>query len=1037
MKLKTSSSSPITWMIKNPIPVNFLMLFFLIGGYFCFKTIKREVFPRIDFPIVTISVSYPGAQPEEIKRSIVQTIEAEIQGLQGIKKITSVSRTGRGTIIAELQGGTNRQNVYLDIKNAVDSINTLPSDSRPPTVRLSKRRALALSLVFYGQQPFDLLHKKAEEIQDSLRDQKDISLVELINLPKKQIIIQIKQNNLRKYKLTLADIASKINQYSRELSAGTLRTNKGQIRVKTNSLKEFAKQFHSIPVLSSNNGNILYLSDIASIKEGYSENTIEYFYNGLPAITINIYSVEKESPITIAKAVKKYLANFKQTYGDNIKLDILEDASKRYKGRIDLLAKNALTGLILVLLVLGLFLEVRLAFWVMLGLPISILGSFLILKYAGGSLNMVSLFAFIVTLGIVVDDAIIVGESIYEKRLSGESFLKSAIWGTKEMFIPVTFAILTNMVAFAPLLFVPGTMGDILFHIPIVTISVFLISLIECLFILPSHLAYKPSNNKFWSLINSPQKWVNKKFVYFSKNHFRKIVSLCIRHRYITATSATAILILSLVFIYSGYIKLRFLPQISRDVVKSTIHLTEDATLEEKRAVAKILTKSAQDAAKSYKNSDSLRGVFTSIRLNDSIKITTHLPEAEKRNYSSVDFATAWKEKTPLDKIAKLKSSYFIGRVGFGRETTSDIKLSIIHPIKETQQKIVHQITKKLKELDGVRANNTLRRGRQEFSIKLNSNAYLQNISSRDIARQIRHYIYGNEALRFQRDNNEITVLVRLPKEERSSISALDQMVVRTAPNTFSQLKDLVTIEEKFSASRIRRTNSKTIYYVNANIDAKKITTEEIIQKLTSQILPQFKKLYPDFQYKFEGEGEARKESFTYMPLAFLSALGIIYALLSIALGSYTEPFIVMISIPFGIIGAIIGHVLLGYSLSIISMIGIIGLSGVVINDSLVFITTFNTERKKKGNNFMKSAITACTKRLRPILLTSITTFFGLLPMLFETSIQAKFLIPMAISISFGIILATFIILVFIPCLCVIFGDLGFIKTSKPSEKVS
>lgn len=652
-------SSPIEWMVKNPIPVNFLMLFFLIGGYFSYKSIKREVFPEIIHNIVTITVPYPGAQPKEIERSIIQTIESEIQGIDGIKKVFSESRASVGSVIAELENNINLQEAYLDIKNAVDSISTFPINARQPRVALSKSRALAVSLVLYGNQPFHILHNNAQKIKNELSDDENINLVQIEGLPDKEVVIEITKKNLRKYDLSIDQVSNAIRRNSRELSAGEINAINGDILVKTNNLKEYADEFKQVPILTNPRGDTVFLGDIAKVYESYKENEVEYYYNGKPAIKINTFSIGDGSPIKVAETVKKYIQKTKSVLKNNISLTILEDRSQAYKERIELLNRNALTGLLLVLLVLGLFLEIRLAFWVMLGVPISILGSFILLKIAGGSLNMVSLFAFIVTLGIVVDDAVIIGESIYEKRQKGTSFVNAAIWGAKEMLMPVTFAIFTNMVAFCPLLFVPGITGDIFLHIPLVILSVFFVSLVESLFILPSHLAHKTSDNSFWRIINIPQRIVNKLFYKFSHNTFRKCIVLALKNRYTTFVATITVLALSICLVLSDYLKFQFLPDISKDSVQAKIRLIDSSTKKDSRETVKIISSSAFETSKEFKALEPIKGIFSIIRPNGTVIITAYLPSSDKRNYSGTEFADLWNYKTPTNKIPKLKSALF------------------------------------------------------------------------------------------------------------------------------------------------------------------------------------------------------------------------------------------------------------------------------------------------------------------------------------------------------------------------------------------
>ena len=694
--------------------------------------------------------------------------------------------------------------------------------------------------------------------------------------------------------------------------------------------------------------------------------------------------------------------------------------------------KNSLLGLLLILIILGLFLDIRLAFWVMLGLPISILGSFILFQFAGATLNMISLFAFLITLGVVIDDAVIIGETIYLKRKDGVSYLDSAIWGAKEMFMPVSFAILTNITSFLPLVFVPGTSGDLFFQIPAVVISVLIISFIECIFILPAHLAHKGKERRIWMILNKPQKSFSKFFNFFKDVVFKKIISFSIKFQYITIAFCLSLLILSFGLIGSGKIKFSFLPEVDLDNITCNVVLPLGSSQAQVDKIMNKIVSSAFKTAEKNGGREILTGVYATTH-NNTIKVTSFLSEQREKSLGGTKFSQLWRENIP--KILNIESLIISGRTGFGG-SGSNIELEIIHPNSKIQEDISKLIVKKLEKIEGViDLSDGIELGKKQISLTLNPQAQALNISSTYLAREIRSAFYGFEALRQQRGDDEYKVMLRFPKELRTKRASFDDILIKTPSGTFTDLQYLVKEKEERALSEIHRLQGRRIITLTADVNPNKANVNDILQELREKIIPEVKKKYPDFSYIFSGEEEARNESLEFLKKAFIFALIGIYALLAIPFNSYLQPITVMLSIPFGVIGAILGHWFLGYSISMISIIGIIGLVGIIVNDSLVLVVTINRMKKISKKSITDIAIDASLKRFRPIVLTSLTTFIGLLPMLAETSVQARFLIPMAISISFGILFATVIILALVPCIYIILDDFKklFIQTPSPA----
>jgi len=1018
-----SPSSATGWMAKNHVAANLLMLVFLIGGFISLQNIKQEVFPEIALDVVTISVAYPGAGPEEIETGILQSIEAEVRGIEGVKRVTSLAKEGNARVSAELFDFIDQQKTLQDIKNAIDRITTFPEDAERPNVALQVRKRVAVSLMVYGDQTPAVLRHYAEGVKHDLIAQTGITLVELASPRPLEIAIEIAEKRLRELNLTLPEVAARIQQEAQEIPAGGLKTESGEILIRINERRESSLDFADIPIVSNRDGALLRLRDIASLRDGFSDNDQETYFNGQPAVKINVYSVANESPVSVAKIAKHYITHNSPT-DQHLQLSIFEDRSQIYADRINLLVKNALMGLLLVLVVLGIFLDAKLAFWVMLGLPVSILGSFIFLQFTGASLNMVSLFAFIITIGIVVDDAVIVGEAVYEQRQQGVSMLQAAMFGAKEMAMPVTFAVLTNIIAFLPMVFVPGAMGDIFGQIPAVVMSVLAVSLIESLFILPAHLSHSSTHGRFWRILNIPQKHFSRWLEHVIQHHFQHAIRVAIEYRYTTVATCIAILIMSIGLLQGGIIGFSFLPKVDRDLVSAKATLAYGVPIAESRKILHTLVESAILNAEKNGGQAILKGVYATIGENGSgshkVSVIVSLVPSDQRHISGTAFAQQWRHNTP--ELLGLESITFSGRSTFGGRGTP-IQIEIMHPDQARQQTIAQAVAAQLKTYKGVlEINDGIELGKRQLNLTLKPEAKALGITAADLSNQLRGAFHGIEALRQQRGENEIKVMVRLTAAERSTRKTFDQMVVRTPQGNYVPLHYLAHVEASYAYTEIERTQGQRVVVVTADVNESQANVNAILTALKNETLPKMVQQDSALTFSFEGEERARQDSLSFLKFAFLVALLSIYGLLAIPFKSYLQPIAVMLSIPFGIIGAIGGHLLLGYDLSIISLIGIIGLSGIVINDALVLIVTLNRLRASH-ETAIEAAIHASIRRFRPILLTSLTTFIGLLPMLFETSMQARFLIPMAISISFGVLFSTIIILALVPSIYMVLED--------------
>ena len=1026
----------IAWMAGHPIAATLLMVVCLVGGLLFIPVIKQEVFPEFQTDSVSIKIAYPGASPEEIESGLILAVENAISGVDGIHEINATAKEGLATVLVDALRGTDVRQLSQDIEREVSRISTFPLDAEEPEIAPVSMHRQVLSLVLYGQAKYRDLHDLAEQFRYQLLQDPAITQVELEGVRPLEIAIEVSQENLRRYQLSLDDIAQRIQKASIDLPGGSVKTASGEILVRMKERKDYGQEFADLPIITTSNGSTVRLGDIAGINDGYEDSDYSASFNGQPAVMLQVYSVGQQTPIQVSEAVKKQLAQANRDLPEGVKTEIRYDASDQYSQRIDLLVDDSVTGLVLVFFSLAVFLELRLAFWVMMGIPTAFLGAFLLLPALDVSLNMISLFAFLVAGGIVVDDAIIIGENIYHHRQQGLSPLAATIQGTKEMAVPVSFSILVNVAAFVPIFFIPGETGKIFYMLPLVIIAVFAMSLVESLYILPHHLS-KIKDNERAGL----EKWVHSKQQAFSDGfkrwihaHYEPALDLLLRHRYLTLTAAFALLLMTLSYAFSGRMGMSMFPKVDSDFARATLALPYGVSVEKTHAATEKIMAAARATAKNIKGGDQLiKGIFAEVGKTGSHKaiIRAYLapPDIRENIISTEQFSQRWREAT--GDIVGAESLLFESDVG-GPGAGSAITLELNHPDSNILEKVSHQLADTLRAYPIVKdVDDGFSQGKQQLDFTVLPEGKSLGLTAEDVARQVRNAFYGAEALRQQRGRNEIKVMVRLPEQERLNQSHIDDLMILTKSGIQVPLKEVVHVESGRAFTEINRHNGRRNIQVKANVIPKS-KAGEILNDLEATELKTLMAQYPGLQYSFQGQAASMAESMDSLSLSFIIALLAIYILLAIPLQSYSLPLVVVSSIPFGVIGAVFGHFIMGYELSLISVLGMVSLAGVVANDSLILIDQA-VSLKSHALNAGKSAIdiikTAATQRFRPILLTTFTTFFGLMPMIFETSRQARMLIPMAISIGFGILFATLISLILIPSLYVVVDDIkGFLK---------
>lgn len=1020
---------PIAWMAGNSVAANLLMIVLLVGGLVLGLQIKQEVFPEFSLDTVSVSVSYPGASPEEVEQGIVLAVEEAVQGLDGVKEVTSNSSEGRGSVQIEALDGTNLQKLAQDVKTEVDRISSFPEEAEDPVIAEVSHKRQVLSVMLYGDQTDTSLRQLAEQLRNQLIANSGVTQADLDEVSGLQISIEVPQEKLRAHNLTLAQVAQRLRVASVDLPGGGIKSGAGEILVRMKERRDYGLDFARTPVVTGSDGTQVLLEDIATVIDGFADDDILTTYNGLPAVRIDVYRVGDQTPIAVADAVRKSLAVFEAQLPDNVSTAVLNDMSEVYEQRMDLLLTNGYIGLGLVFLFLALFLEPRLAFWVAMGIPISFLGCFLILPLFGISINMITMFAFLISLGIVVDDAIVVGENVFTMRQQGMPPLKAAIEGARRIAMPVTFSVLTNIVAFMPLLFVPGTMGKIFWCIPVVVISVFAVSLLESLFVLPAHLAHMQEGrqSRLMAWITIYQKKVADSLLRFIRNVYRPILDACMQWRYAVVAGGVGLLILTVAYVASGRLGFTLMPKVESDFAFVQAELPYGSAVAKAKEVRALLL----DAANSVKEANGgdtlvlgmdskIGGAGRDISGSHVVKIKVYLTAADMRPISTDEFVEKWRQE--FGDVPGLESISFAadkGGPGSGGALEFELSHSDVTVLEAAARDLAEALSFYPRVTD---VDDGFSPGKQQLDFTLTAAGKSLGLTAQEVASQVRAAYYGTEVLRQQRGRNEIKVLVRRPESERVSEYDLEELMILTPDGKEVLLREVVNIKRGRAYTVIKRRDGRRVLSVTADVTPRN-QGAQVMNSVFAEVIPDLKLTYPGLTCIKEGKQADMSESMTSLLGGLLMAMLCIYALLAIPFKSYVQPIIIMICIPFGAVGAVFGHILMGYSISLMSLLGIVALSGVVVNDSLVFIDYANGQRKK-GHCPHDAVLEAGTARFRPILLTTLTTFNGLAPMILETSRQARFLIPMALSLGFGILFATFITLILVPAMYMILEDM-------------
>ncbi len=1066
------------WSIKNNVTVNLIMLFIIVAGLLTLVKMRREMFPQFSLDMINIAVDYPGSTPREVEEGICIKIEEQIEGIDGISRVISTAREGHGSVLVELETGSDVRKVLDEIKDEVDRIDTFPDEAEEPQVVEVIKRDPTISVAVYGELTEKRLRKAAEKIRDDLLDARPvpaghvsgfmglikglaqrlkfrqpdtITQVDLVGVRDYEISVEVSEENLRRYGLSFDRVVEAVRSGSLDLPGGTIKTGQGEILVRAKGQLYTGDEFKQLPLITLADGTVVRLGQVATVIDGFKDTDIKTRFNGQPAAIVQVNRTSDQDIIELTRIVKHYIARQSGLLPPDMHLAVWGDLSVMVQERIDLLLRNGLQGIVLVFITLALFLNIRLAFWVSFGIPVAFMGAFLTLDYLGQTINMISLFGFIMTLGIVVDDAIVVGENVFSHYGRGKTATAAVVDGLKEVGGPVLMAVATTIVAFCPLLFISGIMGKFIAVMPIAVIAILIMSLFEALVILPSHLHHalvysERKSRRLASWHERLRSRVEGGLNFVIEKLYTPAIRYVVKNRYFTFSIGVGILIISLGVVIGGYVPFVFFPKgesnwIIADAsypLGTPFYLTEEAI---ERLEKKAFDLDRELARYTPKNVNLVKNVFSMVgviprRDYKPAQIGSHVGEVwievasseQRPHLSTAVILNKWRDL--IGDIPGLESLTFSTLEGGPAGNPIEVQLS--GQDFDQLQQAAEEVKKEIGTYPGTfDITDNFRPGKQERRVRIKPGARSLGVTMRDIARQVRQAFYGEEALRIQRGSDDVKVMVRYTDRDRRSISGIEEMRIRTRDGRQIPIEEVARIVRGRSYSVINRVNRKRTISVISDIDETRANANNILAALKADFLPRLMQRYPGLSYDLEGQAKETRESLDSIKIGYVLAMMGIFLLLASQFRSYIQPVIIMMAIPFGLIGAVLGHLVMGLEFTIISIFGIVALSGIVVNDSLILIDFIN-RAIRGGMEENQAVIESGRARFRPVLLTSLTTVAGLFPLLLERGFQAQFLIPMAVSISFGLIAATVLTLLYVPALYLIVKDITGLFAGKP-----
>jgi len=1019
----------IEWFARNAVAANLLMLILLAGGLYSVVTIKKESQPPIDTNFITVSMSFLGSSPEDVEEGILIKIEEAIQDIEGIREIISTGRRGGGTVQIEVSSGYDVPDVMNEIKSRVDAIYTFPDNTEKPIVSRTRFQQQVDLVSVYGDVDERTLKEYTKQVRNEIVGLPGITRAEILGSRPYEISIEISEFTLEQYGMTLSEVATAIRRGSLDLPAGSIRSESGDIQLRTKGQAYTGLDFENILIRTNPDGSRVLLKDIADIKDGFAETGRFSEFNGKPAFTIRVSSVGDQNELDISQKVRDYVAAKQAASPSGVGLTAWADVTYYLKGRLDMMIKNLIIGALLVFLSLALFLRLKLAFWVMVGLPVAFLGTFFMMPLFGISVNLISLFGFILVLGIVVDDAIVIGESAYTTMRAKGHTVDNVLEGVFKVAMPATFGVLTTIAAFIPILMISGIMGKFFSAIGwVVTLSL-LFSLVESKLILPAHLAHMKVRQYGADTHNALirfQRFFSEGLHTFIDNYYSPFLAKCLRRRYLTLSVFISMLILTIGLLAGGILRSVFFPDVAADFVQVDLLMNEGTpaakTHDALRQLQDGLWKLDAQISKQQgvKSGALVSSVLSFAQSDTSGQIITELVKEEKAVIAGPEVLRRWREN--VGEIPGAKQLGFSIAAGPGGGAA--ISIQLIGANIDQVGKAAQELTRRMKTYEGLYdIRNTYERGRPEIKLNVKPEAEALGITLQDLASQVRAGFYGAEVQRIQRGQDEVKVMVRFPLDERDSVGYLDNMKISTPNGGRVPFRAVAEVELTESPALIQRFDRKRAVRVSAEVDKEKYEPKKIQDDIMNKELPEVLAQYPGVRSRLSGNSQHQVEVQRDLLRGGLLAVFLIYALMAIPLKSYAQPLIIMSVIPFGIIGALIGHLILDIPVSMTSYFGIIALAGVVVNDSLILVDFVNRARQE-DIPLNEAVVNAAKTRFRAILLTSLTTFLGLAPIaIFERSLQAQLVVPMAASLAFGILFATVITLFLIPALYLILDD--------------
>ena len=1028
----------INWFARNAVAANLIMIFVFLAGALSLSNVSKEMFPRSDTNMITVRASYPGAAPVEIEKGIILPIEAALEGLQGVKKIWSNAGRDFALITLETEPNQNVNEIMSLTEGRIDGIVNFPMDMEKPQIQRVLKNFWAVGLSVHGNMTQQEKKILGEEIYDELLQLPEIKEVQLWGAGKHEISIEVDEARLRAFNLTLQEVADAVRASSLDLPAGIIRTDNGNVQLRTEGKSYFGEDFEKIVIRGATDGSELTIADVADVKDGFMEENIDNRFDRASSFTLGIFSLEGQNLLKISEQVHLYAEEKRKTLPNGLKMSVHNDEAYHLNGRLQMMSENLFLGSILVAIVLALFLNLKIAMWVMVGIPLSFAGAFWLMPFGGVTVNVMSLFAFIMVLGIVVDDAIIIGESVYreitddykKKKAQGDRHLnqytasiETVVNGTHRVAIPSTIGLLTTMAAFLPLMFLGGTFDGISRTISIVVLLCLTFSLIESKLILPSHLVGLRLNKESDSLLSplySCQRWVSDTLYRFIDGVYEPILRNALNHRYVTLASFLGTLILIVSVITSGIAKFEFFPNVPGDDVRAEITMHDGASRESISETINIVENAIYTVNESYLLSNPssvglIEHVSFHVKDDSEIVFRLALTKSEFREITANDIERLWRDEVGL--LPDVRKQRYMASEG---PAGPKISLSLSGPDPDELSLAGIELQEYLTQFQGVYdIYNSQGSGNKELLITLKPSASQVGVRLVDIARQVRQAFHGEEAQRIQRDSETINVMIRFPYADRRSIASLENMLIRTSSGESIAIGEVANIQMGLGVTEIRRLDRKRTITITAEVLENKIESGDVVRDVKASFVPMLLEKYPSVEFRLTGGTKEQNDYYSKMIISGLTSLILMYGLLAVPLKSYLQPVLIMSVIPFGFVGAAIGHMLLGVTMNMLSIIGIMALAGVVVNDSLIMVD-FANRQLADGLTPNNSIIAAGKKRFRAILLTTLTTFVGLLPLLFETSVQAQFVIPMALSLSFGILFASTITLILVPCLYVL-----------------